>query len=594
MRRDKPFQPAPSAGRRRGSIRLRTVLVVLMTLILVLCAGATALFSYCSYKDILIQQIASSRNDVLLQISAKMESLQRNMVAASNLYSYVITGFLPDQSQVVRARLLEDFGGAYQNVLKTIDPGCYITVLGEDGFHYAFGGRAGAVSEDELWFLRIPIHMEEHEIYWTQSHKEADGSHSFSLARRFRGGDGLGYTLLVSIPERTIYGTYENIISNNALYVVREDGRIVSQNSEKMVNLNYFNMTRLDELVFSGSYRIVEKSGVKFLLSRYDNEQYDLIYIEEIPLEHLLGPLKTTQLLIVLVAVGMVTLACGVVLVVVHAVTSPLHQLCQRLMRVSTGDFQTEFDVHGWSEINLINDVSQEMTAKISSLFENLKDTEREKRLAELDFLQAQINPHFMYNTLFSIKCLVSLGENETAERMLDAFTGMLRTVLESKEEIISLQQELYTLQQYFAVLQCRYGDGIRMELDIPPELLQYRILKFELQPLVENSIFHGLEPMGSRGVITVRAALGADQLELEVADNGAGMTAERLREVRSQLSSEEHANVGMRNVLNRIRLHFGEAYGLDIASEIGEGTRVLLRLPILPPDWDSAQGGLS
>lgn len=594
MKRDKPFPPKPSAGRRRGSIRLRTVLVVLMALILVLCAGSTALFSYCSYKDILIQQIASSRNDVLLQISAKMESLQRNIVAASNLYCYIITGFSPGQSEDSRIQTLEEFGSAYQNVLRTIDPNCYVTVLGEDGFRYDFGGRAGAVSEDELWFLRIPIHMEEHEIYWTQSHKEADGSHSFSGARRFLGGDGLGYTLLVSIPERTIYRTYENIISNNALYVVREDGRIVSQNNERMVNLNYFNMTRLDELVFSGSYRIVEKSGVKFLLSRYDNEQYDLLYIEEIPLDDLLEPLRATQLLTVLVAVSMVILACGVVLVVVHAVTSPLHQLCQRLMRVSTGDFQTRFDVHGWSEINLINDVSQEMTGKISSLFENLKDTEREKRLAELDFLQAQINPHFMYNTLFSIKCLVSLGENETAERMLDAFTGMLRTVLESKEEIISLQQELYTLQQYFEVLQCRYGDGIRMELDIPPELLQYRILKFELQPLVENSIFHGLEPMGSKGTITVRAALDADQLKLEVADDGAGMTAERLQEVRCQLSCEEHANVGMRNVLKRIRLHFGEAYGLDVSSEIGVGTRVLLRLPILPPDWEGSQGGLS
>lgn len=585
MRRDKP---GSAKGCRRRSIRLRTVLVALMTLILVSCVGATALFSYCSYKDILIQQIASSRNDVLLQISAKMESLQRNMVAASNLYSYAIAGFTPGQPEDARAQMLGSFSGAYQNVLKTIDPGCYVTILGENDFHYVSAGGAGTAFKNELWFLRIPIHMEEHEAYWTQSHKEEDGGYSFSLARRFAGGDGLDYALLVSIPERAVYRTYENIISNNALYVVREDGRIVSQNSERMVDLNYFNMTRLNELVPSGGYRIVEKSGVKFLLSRCDNEEYDLVYIEEIPLNDLLEPLKSVQLLIALVAAGMAVLACVVVLVVVHAVTSPLYQLCQRLMRVSTGDFQTQFDIHSWSEINLINDVLQEMTSKISSLFDNLKNTEREKRLAELDFLQAQINPHFMYNTLFSIKCLVNLGENESAERMLDGFTGMLRTVLESKEEIISLQQELYTLQKYFAVLQCRYGNEIRMELDIPQELLQYRILKFELQPLVENSVFHGLEPVGSKGVITVRARLEQERLVLEVADNGIGMTPERLEEVRRQIFDGQRANVGIHNVLKRIRLHFGDAYGLEIASKASAGTCVRLNLPILPPDRET------
>lgn len=592
MGRDKPSFIKQPAGRRRRSIRLRTGLMVLMTLILVLCASSTTLFSYFSYKDILIQQIASSRSDVLLQISAKLESLQRNMVTVSNLYSYVVTGFAPETLGEARTQALKRFSAAYENALQTIDPDCYVTVLGEDGFRYASGGRERAVSQEELWFLRIPIHMEEGEVFWTQSHKEEGGGYSFSLARRLTGGDGLGYTLLVSIPERTIYQTYENIISNNALYVVRMDGRIVSQNSEKMVDLNYFNMTRLNELVSSGGYRIVEKSGVKFLLSRCDNEQYGLLFIEEIPLDDLLEPLRSVQLLTVLVVVSMVALACGAVLLVVHAVTSPLRQLCQRLMRVSTGDFQTRFDISSWSEINLINDVSQEMTSKISSLFDNLKDTEREKRLAELDFLQAQINPHFMYNTLFSIKCLVSLGENQAAERMLDSFTGMLRTVLESKEEIISLQQELDTLQQYFTVLQCRYGDGIRMELEIPQELLQHRVLKFVLQPLVENSIFHGLEPVGSRGVITVRAGLEPEGLVLEVVDNGAGMTPEQLAQVRRQLSGEEHANVGIRNVLKRVRLHFGDAYGLEVTSEKAVGTCVRLTLPVLPPDRKAPQGG--
>lgn len=570
-------------------LQLSKVLGVLMALIIVACVSVTAFLPYQSYKQILVEQVAASRNDVLVQISAKVGFIQQSMVNVSDLYHAPVASFTARNSAQERQARLQRLTSAYQNVLVTLDPKCYVMVLGEDGFFYTSRSLGTRDPRLELWYIRIPTTMAEGEFYWTQSHRDADGAYSFSLARRVKGPDGGEYTILISVPERAIYEVYENVITNNALYVVRKDGHIVSQNDPKMVDLNYFNMSRLDELVGSGRYKVVEKSGIQVLLSRYNDEDYDLVYIEEIPLANLLDPLRSVQYVTIGTAVVMVLLACLVVLLTVRTLSRPLSQLCQRLTQVSSGDFNTRFDIQSWEEINVINNVSQEMTHKISTLFEDLKAQEKAKSLAEVEFLQAQINPHFMYNTLFSIQCLVSLGENETAQRMLENFIGMLRTVLESKEEIITLQQELYTLQQYFVVLQCRYGDDIHLELDIPEELLPCRVLKFILQPIVENSIFHGLEPTGGRGVVTVRGWTEEEHMLLEIWDNGAGMDPDSLRALTDSLTAApaEHAgtSVGIRNVYQRIKLHFGEGCGLTIASEKGRGTQVRLILPLLPPD---------
>ena len=245
MIRGRVLRAAQWLKRYRKPPRLQSVLMGMMTLIITLCLFATVFFSYQSYKEILVQQVASSRNDVLLQVSAKVESLQQNMVTISNLYYYAIKDFEPGLPET-RIPALERFSQDYQSALLAIDPGCYVSVIGKNGLHYASAPVELKHLDQQMWFLRIPTQMKESDLFWTQSHREEDGSYSFSLARRIVGGDGVMYTLLVSVPERTIFGTYENIISNNALYVVRQDGRIVSQNSEKMVDLNYFNMDRLD------------------------------------------------------------------------------------------------------------------------------------------------------------------------------------------------------------------------------------------------------------------------------------------------------------------------------------------------------------
>lgn len=585
--------------------RLQTTLFLLITLVVVISVSITAFFSYRAYKISLVDRVAASRNDVLMQVSAKVDLLQANMTSLSRLYYSLVSDVAQNDIQAVFhgddlegnitiSQLLD----AYQDVMNSMDVEYSVTMLDNDGFSYTSTNTDHNYDlsglQNELWYIYIPADLGGDVVFWTQSHKDpsiGDGFF-FSATRRTVNHEGKEVTILISIPERVLYQTYQNVINDNTIYIVNKGGRIVSSNSERMVSLNYFNMKRLDTLVESGSYAIVEKSGVKYLVSRYDNPKYDLVYLEEIPLAGLLSSLEHMQRMTVVVTFLTILFSCGVIWMVVHTLSSPLLRLCQKLKRVSEGDFETEFDIRSWAEVSLINDVSGEMVRKISSLFEDLKEEDRQKRLAELEFLQAQINPHFMYNTLFSIKCLVNLGENDVAERMLEHFIAMLRTILSNKNEMISLQEELVILQQYFVVLQCKYGDEILLDFDIPGELLNRRVLKFMLQPIVENSIFHGLEPSGSKGHVIVKAKEEQGRLYLSVEDDGAGMDEQKLLEVRKKIGESSSDMVGINNVIKRIKLHYGAEYGMEISSEKNVGTRVMLILPSLKAEEAEGKGG--
>lgn len=577
----------------KSRVKLQTVLMALVAFIVVCSVSAAAFWCYHTFRNILVERVAASRNDVLSQVSTKVDSLQGNMISMSRLYNAMVTDSTHEeiqaffQGEALSSMTIGEVMEAYQDA---VEVEYSVTILDDDGFFYVSPGNAEEQGAEQIrksmWYLNIPSDLSDGQVYWTQVHEDETLGAGFyySAVSRTVDQEGRKVTVLLSIAERFLYETYKNVINGNTMYIVDQDGRVISSNNQHLISLNYFNMERLDDLVSSGTYTIVEKSGVKYLLSRYNEPRYGLVYLEEIPLRTLLSSLDYIQTWSVVVAGIAIILSCMVCWVMIRTITSPLQVLCQKLKQVSGGNFKTKFDVRSWAEISLINDSCAEMEARISDLFTNLKEEERQKRLAEIEFLQAQINPHFMYNTLFEIKCLVNLGDNQDAERMLENFIAMLRTVLSQKDEMITLQEELVILQQYFTVMQCKYGEGIQLVYDIPEELLQRKVLKFVLQPIVENSIFHGLEPAGSRGTILVKVWEMEGRLYIQVKDNGVGMEERQLEQIcrctEKNEGTTEDGTVGINNVIRRIKLHFGTEYGVSIDSQKYIGTSVLLILP--------------
>ncbi|MCR4763805.1 MAG: sensor histidine kinase [Lachnospiraceae bacterium] len=214
---------------------------------------------------------------------------------------------------------------------------------------------------------------------------------------------------------------------------------------------------------------------------------------------------------------------------------------------------------------------------------EQVRQEQTRLRKAEFELLQAQINPHFLYNTLDAIVWSAEAGNEKQVVRMVGNLSDFFRASLNKGKETVTLREELQHVRSYLEIQQIRYQDILTYEISVPDELGAYHIPKITIQPLVENALYHGIKNRRGGGTIRLIAEDCGETMEIRVTDDGTGMSAERLMQVRKGLTEKapaESAIYGLYNVNERIRLNFGEAYGLRIESTPGEGTVVTVSLP--------------
>ena len=254
------------------------------------------------------------------------------------------------------------------------------------------------------------------------------------------------------------------------------------------------------------------------------------------------------------------------------------------MKRLETGDFDISVEVKGEGEVKQLSKAFNIMVARIKMLMEQIITEQEEKRKSELKALQAQINPHFLYNTLDSI---IWMNENENYEGvsvMVAALARLFRISLSRGNEIISIGDELEHVKSYLTIQKVRYGDKFDYSIDADSTLLSRKTLKLILQPIIENAIHHGVSPLNEKGIIKISVSSESDKILFQVSDNGYGITPEILSELLVQESTSYHGSgssgVGLKNVNERIKLCYGEEYGLEILSEVDVGTTVNIRIP--------------
>ena len=248
---------------------------------------------------------------------------------------------------------------------------------------------------------------------------------------------------------------------------------------------------------------------------------------------------------------------------------------------ITKGDFEPKTPVEAsQEEMQTLSDGFEEMVGKLNTLIQENKQAERRKRHAELELLQAHINPHFLYNTLDTIIWLIEADKKDESVKMVSDLSDFFRFCLSRGKDIISLEQEEKHVLSYLAIQKTRYQDRMDYQVNIPESLYQYSVPKLTLQPLVENSIYHGIKLQREKGSITVEAVDLQDKIELIVKDNGAGMSEERLLEMRRAIDNGEKIGFGLRTVHERVQLLFGEEYGLTISSTDGVGTTIAVVIP--------------
>ncbi|MCD8336041.1 MAG: sensor histidine kinase [Lachnospiraceae bacterium] len=270
-----------------------------------------------------------------------------------------------------------------------------------------------------------------------------------------------------------------------------------------------------------------------------------------------------------------------------NSITRPISDLCARVKSIGSGDLTVREPIQAQEyEIQTLSDGFEDMVGRLNRLIEQNRMEQTRLRSAELALLQAQINPHFLYNTLDAIVWLIEMEKNEQAVEMVTSLSSFFRSSLSNGQDIISLREEEQHVRSYLEIQQVRYKDILEYEIAVEPELGDYRIPKLTLQPLVENALYHGIKRKRGLGHIRVSGYLekaegsSAATIVLKVEDNGAGMDEERLGQVRAALKHEQSIGFGIATVHERIQLMFGAEYGLLIESRQGAGTCVTVRIP--------------
>lgn len=286
--------------------------------------------------------------------------------------------------------------------------------------------------------------------------------------------------------------------------------------------------------------------------------------------------------------VAFVAAAFLFVLVMINAfissrITNPIQELEKSVNAIEAGELDTEVYTGGSYEIEHLGRSIGDMANRIKALMQDIVAEHESKRKSEFDTLQSQINPHFLYNTLDIIVWMIENERRQEAVKVVTALARFFRISLSKGKSIITVRDELEHVRNYLTIQQMRFKNKFIYEIEAGEDVMDLACLKLMLQPLVENAIYHGMEFMDGDGEIHVRVKKEQGELWLEVCDNGLGMTAEQVENLLSekpQASSRRGSGIGVKNVNERIRLYFGEAYGLVIESEPDEGTVIRCHLP--------------
>jgi len=268
-------------------------------------------------------------------------------------------------------------------------------------------------------------------------------------------------------------------------------------------------------------------------------------------------------------------------------ITGPIKRLEKSVNALEAGKLDTEIYIGGSYEIRHLGRSIRDMAGQIQVLMNDIVAEHESKRKSEFDTLQSQINPHFLYNTLDIIVWMIENEQKAEAVKVVTALARFFRISLSKGRSIIPVKDELEHVRKYLMIQQMRFKNKFTYQIESEPETLNLASLKLMLQPLVENAIYHGMEFMDGDGEILVRAFLEEGELIFTISDNGLGMTEEQvnglLKENTVHASSKRGSGIGVKNVNERIRLYFGEQYGLSIESEPDEGTTIRIHLPAIP-----------
>lgn len=321
-------------------------------------------------------------------------------------------------------------------------------------------------------------------------------------------------------------------------------------------------------------------NGKLYSISRSDKTGWTVVDCTNV--RELLSKSRQAQSIYVLTAVVLVIVALLFSRFMARSITLPIQKLRDSMKKVQEGDFSvSDVVVDSRNEIGSLTKSFDVMTHRIQELMEQNVHEQEQKRKSELKALQSQINPHFLYNTLDSIIWMAEGKKNEEVVLMTASLARLLRQSISNEDEVVPIANEVEYARGYLTIQKMRYKDKLEFQIEVDPSILHIPLIKLVLQPIIENAIYHGLKYKESKGLLIIKGFPKDGNAVLQVIDDGVGMDEETLAHIYDRHKVNYHSNgVGVYNVQKRLKLYYGEDYGITYESVVGKGTTATITIP--------------
>ncbi|SDL85527.1 sensor histidine kinase [Paenibacillus jilunlii] len=422
---------------------------------------------------------------------------------------------------------------------------------------------------------------------------ENDGGNTASLYKWIAGGDGKpDGMLLLQLKEQFFLEMLSTpkISASGYMLLASPDGTVSAKAAsagDARVDDEALRSMLMAQTEASGKLEMTSRTGMRIVVLyetiAINNWRLAVVY-PQAEIYEKVNYIKYVNLLVTAVVVIAVALLARVL---AKLIARPVTRLTRQVNSIEEGHLDVQFIESDNYEIGILSKGIKDMMERIKHLLSQVEYEQEQKRISEFAALQAQIHPHFLYNTLYSIKQLCELGETAEASRMISALSHYFRISISRGDEMIPVETELEHIRQYLTIQQMRYGNSIRYEMDVAPEMLSVPIVKLTLQPLVENAIYHGIKKVRRPGFIHISGRMEGELCRIRIEDNGFGMDQRQLDRLNLALAAGEEpqeeppVGFGVRNVHRRLQLHYGSSNGLAYDSAEGKGTTVTVTFPL-------------
>lgn len=387
----------------------------------------------------------------------------------------------------------------------------------------------------------------------------------------------LNYSSISSLCEKISLGT------KGYVFILDEKGNIIYHPKQQLL-YNGLLDEKIEQILSTpkgGNGNFLSDDGKRlYTVTKSEKTGWSVVGVTY--LDELLSRSKEIQKLHIALAVCLIFAATVISMMLSSAITKPITRLRGTMKEVEQGNLEVQMSFpKARNEIKDLVDSFNVMVERIKELVKKNKEEQEEKRKSEFKALQAQINPHFLYNTLDSIIWMAESNKNKEVIQMTSALSKLLRKSISNQKETVTVAEEIEYVSEYLKIQQMRYHDKLTYEIAVDREIMNCSIAKLVLQPLVENAIYHGIKTKEGKGHITINGAVEDGNAVLRIHDDGVGMDAETLSHIFDGNKGDSISKVGVSNVNSRLKLYYGEAYGLKYNSSIGHGTCVTVTVPM-------------